>query len=133
MEWIRICYEKIKPFLIPAVLVLIVFIMVRDIVGSNRYDEQQRAFQRTVESLDLVSSELGGIVSDISELTSGISDLKGTSDLLKSGIDDLSATSERLETSILSLGDTSTESGLNADRLYRISRELAKRESETTE
>ena len=132
MDWIRTWYEKIKPFFGIILLGFLVYAVVTGVLGRNRQDEYARTLESTVRDLGVVSNELGGVVSDISELKGGIEGIAGTARDLRELGSELRSTSDRLETAILDLGDQSTEAGLKADRLYRISREIAAREQEDT-
>lgn len=133
MAWIRSLYEKIKPYLWIPILLFVGYTMVSDIMGANRFDEQQRAFERTIDDLKLVRGELRDGLSDVSDIKEGVAGVAETARDLRDLGAELRGTSDRLDSIILGLGDSSTESGLYADRLYRISRELAEREQETEE
>ena len=133
MGWMKILYEKFKPYFGIIVIGFIAYSVVSGILGTHRQDEYTRTLKSTIGNLKLVSDELGGVISNVSSLEEGISGLTETTRDLRELGTELRDTSNRLEKSILELGDESTESGLKADRLYRISRELAKRESENSE
>lgn len=126
-------YEKIKPYLFIALLGLGIWSFTGNILGSRIANDNRRSFERLNANFTSLEGDINGILSDVSDIAEGISGIKGTSEEFERIQLDLEKSIVRLEQSILAVGDESTESGILADRLYRISRELGKRYETNTE
>jgi hypothetical protein len=127
MGLIRIWYEQIKPIIIFVIVGISVWLVVANIMESHRVNDIAGTLERVDGDLVAANKLIGSVISDFSGIEEGIVRIEATSDHLQKLERDLELTSDRLEKAILGLGDTSTESGILADRLYRISRELAGR------
>lgn len=127
MDWIRSLYEKIKPFGWLAVMLLVCASLVTNIMGARRGNDNRATIERIYETVDDARRSIGDLLSDLSDVQGGIDGLEESVDELRRVQDELGSTVSRIEEASLLSGDQSTESGILADRLYRVNRELAER------
>jgi len=134
MDSIRSLYEKVKPYWRIPVVIMLIFIVVSNFVGGSKGHDYEGTVERLVESQRETNRHLGDIVSGLSTLETGLAGLGDTvSDLQRLQLE-LTETTNRIELRSFAIGDSSLESGIVADRLYRVNRELAKRlEEDETE
>lgn len=127
MEWIRNLYEKVKPFIGIILIGLLIAIGIGTIRNARGINEYRATTERIVDSLVETRGYLGEVISGLSDLEAGHDEVIGTVRDLQRISSDIVITVNAIEERSLAIGDTSTESGIVADRLYRVNRELAER------
>lgn len=127
MTLMRSLFEKVKPYFSGILLVLVCILLSGNLLQSCNGDDYRRDTERINDLTVEISSTLGDIVREVSELKNGITELEGT-------VSDLERTSREVEDAVdriaeanLDIGDSSTEIAITSDRAYRLTRELAER------
>lgn len=120
-------YEKIKPYLSFALAICIVWLVVSNILGTHQRHDDRATLAGVVES-QLESREyIRSVISDLSLIEEGVAGIEESVDELRLISDRIGISVSALEEASLRSGDESTESGILADRLFRVNRELAER------
>ncbi len=125
MGSIRSWYEKIRDYFFIGLIVLGISLVA--ILGHRSKNDYSGTVDRILESQLELSRSLGDLVSGLSDLEGRLNSIDETVDDIRdiqSGID---STVKRLEEGSYKIGDSSTDLGITADRLYRVNRELKTR------
>lgn len=131
MDWMRNLYEKVKPYWWIPVAVCVCWLMVSDILQFTNRNVDTGTVERLLESQREVSGHIDDLISGLSSVEGRLDGIGDTVSNLQRLQSELAETTERIESRSFAIGDSSTESGIVADRLYRVNRELAKRLEET--
>lgn len=120
-------YEKIKPYISLALAVCVIWLVVSNILGTRQRNDDKATVAGIVES-QLESREyIRSVVSDLSLIKEGVTGIEESVDELRLISDGIGVSVSALEDASLRSGDESTESGILADRLFRVNRELRER------
>ncbi len=125
MGSIRSWYEEIRDYFFIGLIVLGISLVA--ILGHRSKNDYSGTVDRILESQLELSRSLGDLVSGLSDLEGRLNSIDETVDDIRdiqSGID---STVKRLEEGSYKIGDSSTDLGITADRLYRVNRELKTR------
>ncbi len=125
MGSIRSWYERIRDYFFIGLIVLGISLVA--ILGHRSKNDYSGTVDRILESQLELSRSLGDLVSGLSDLEGRLNSIDETVDDIRdiqSGID---STVKRLEEGSYKIGDSSTDLGITADRLYRVNRELKTR------